>query len=114
MTLWVTAYRVDRDGRKTELPLRSHLAGVESARADFYGGEGALALGLTLLPALKDGGVLAVRGAALSTLLNEVLALRAGLPSGEGGDAWRFRLDNILDAIDAASSHGEAGGVEIA
>ena len=114
MTLWVTSYRLNRDGSKTELPQQSNLAGVESSRNDFYGSEQHRKLGLKLLPELNEVAVLQVRGASLATLLLEIELLLQELPPGQEGEYWRVRLNNIKAAIGAASSHGEAGCVEIA
>jgi hypothetical protein len=113
MTLRVTAFRLHPDGSRTELPLPSNLAGTENARVDFYGADLNRKLGLRLLPDLKDGAVLAC-GRRLPTLLADVHILLDRLPIGPHGDYWRFRLDNIKAAIEAASAHGDAGCVEIA
>ena len=96
----------------TELGLPSNLAGFESSRAEFYGAERYRNLGLKLLPGLKHAD-LHICGSELAALRSEVDLILDGLPGGLEGDYWRFRLGNIKTAIDVASSHGEAGCVEI-
>ena len=113
MTLSVSSYRRNEDGSKTKIPLQNEIAGVESTRRTFYGSVRSEELGLKLLPLLKDQAFLEVCGSELVALHSEVRILLESLPSGEEGEYWRFRLNNISAAIDAASAYDEAGCVSI-
>lgn len=113
MTLSVDAYYTAPNGSNFAIHLDSNLAGVESARHQFYGSATSLELGLMLLPHLKDFAVLTVQGSNLQDLLIEVETLLATLPQDEQGDYWRFRLNNIRTAVERARNYGEAGFVSI-
>lgn len=113
MTLSVSAYYRNEDGSQVELPLQSNVAGVERARIDFYGSEQTRLLGLKLLPVLKEYAMLEVCGSELPILLAEVSVLLESLSSGEEGEYWRVRLNNIKEAIQLASAYGESGCVSI-
>jgi hypothetical protein len=66
---------------------------------------------LTILPGLENTDVWA-RGRELTALKHEVERLVAALaPDDE--EYWGFRLGNILQAIQAASTYGENGLVVI-
>jgi hypothetical protein len=110
MTPKVTACRVIREsGHETIVPItiQSDLAGREEARTTFYAGPTARRLGLQLLPQLVTANVWA-RGDELDVLRAEVTKLLANLSETER--PYRdFRLNNIIQAIDAASIHGEDG-----
>lgn len=112
MTLCVDAYTRDENGKAIALPLQSDLAGFESTRQTFYGGERAIAAGLVLLPTLANQSQVDVSGPELLILRKEVELLKAGL-SVEEMAYWNFRLNNILAAIDAALPYGDKGFVSI-
>ena len=114
MTLTVTAYHAteDADGeRLEEIACPSDLAGFESTRRTFYAGPTARRLGLTLLPQLAASDLWA-RGDELTALRAEVVAMLNNLPT-DGDPYWPFRLNNILQAIEAASAFGPEGLVVI-
>jgi hypothetical protein len=73
----------------------------------FHAGPTAYRLGLQLLPQLATANVWA-RGDELDVLRAEVTKLLANLSETER-PYWDFRLNNIIQAIDAASIHGEDG-----
>lgn len=94
----------------------SDLAGFESWRHNVYGSATARALGLTLLPTLREedlfaeGGSLDQLEVEVRTLLAHVPELvadsaRRGIPlvsNAEPGPTVTFRLGNVLAAIEAA------------
>jgi len=113
MTLTVSAYIIEPNGDEKEIRLVSDLAGVESARKEFYGSALSISLGLKRLPQLREYAMLTFRGAELRDLLLEVETLIRAQPPGNGGDYYRFRLNNIKAAAELAMEHGEAGVVYI-
>ena len=112
MTLIVSAYvRVDNE-KITEISLDSDLAGFESTRNSFYGNP-EFREKIPLLSQLKDVSMIEVSGRDLYMLIQEVNFLLNSLPNGEDGDYWRFRLRNILNAINSVLEFGENGCVSI-
>ncbi|MES2019458.1 MAG: hypothetical protein V4484_23450 [Pseudomonadota bacterium] len=87
------------------------MAGVESTRQSFYGGELAARLELKLLPEL-DGSDVWVQGKQLAELRAETLLLLQNVAQDEL-EYWSYRLGNITNAIERASVFGESGVVSI-
>jgi hypothetical protein len=105
MTLTVSAYKAGAPREENRLPLRSALAGTESARATFYGSSWAAGLGLVLLPRLKQESELWVSGPDLFSLSAEAEMLAANLPATDE-EYWQYRLQNIILAVQAATAVG--------
>jgi hypothetical protein len=114
MTLTVRAYYFDPQGLEHCIPIASDLAGVESARHNFYGSELALSGGATILPRLAEQASLRLGGPELRTLKAEVDMLRRAVMGRADQEYWMFRLANISAAIEGAEQHGSAGWIEIA
>lgn len=117
MTLVVPAYRRMADESLTPIPLDparggdSTLAGFESARQRFYGGDLATRLNLKIFPKL-EGMDLWVEGDELAKLLGEALLLLHHVDPDDLS-YWSYRLGNVINAIERASAFGENGVVYI-
>lgn len=114
MTLEVDASWTDDAGIEHALPIKSSLAGVESARRTFYGGPQAIEKGLRLLPRLRDQACLEIGVESFDVLVSEIEVLEAIARDLDTYESyWRFRLDNLRAAVAAASTHGSTGKVTL-
>jgi hypothetical protein len=120
MSLLVYAYTRGQDGQVQEVdelpdPPSSDLAGFEVTRMDLWGSDAVRALGLELLPTLREGDVYA-EGDDLRRLAEEVATLRKSIAGVSAATEYSevfiaARLDNIDAAIRIARRVG--GGVYI-
>ncbi|MFO0809144.1 MAG: hypothetical protein U0746_11005 [Gemmataceae bacterium] len=118
MSLLVNAYTRNESGAMQFLDPEDHgqeLAGFEVYRTTFYGGKAARSLNLRLLPSLVEGD-LYVEGAALTDLREEANRILSNMDlfteeAVADGDSLRFRIQNILGAVQRATKAG--GGVVI-
>ncbi|WP_386825351.1 hypothetical protein [Lysobacter brunescens] len=90
----------NNDLERLELP--SDLAGFESTRYTFYGSDFAKSMGLKLFPLLAEEYWFEFEGDELDELRREAVMLYEHVIETEVGGYWAFRINNILNAIDAA------------
>ncbi|MEI8383318.1 MAG: hypothetical protein WCJ09_24585 [Planctomycetota bacterium] len=114
MTLSVHAYRRNEAGEMEFIEPSDgsqDVAGFESFRKTFYGGNMARLFGLRLLPSLAESNVFA-EGNDLAALHNEATIIMQNLeqfaPEAKADVATlRFRVQNILGAVNRAQqAHG--------
>jgi hypothetical protein len=114
MSLLVNVYIRDEDGQMVFLDPKDHseeLAGFESYRQTFYGGQAARSLGLRLLPLLAEQD-LHVDGDGLTKLDEELRLVLENITTftdqaGASSEHLCFRVQNILRAIQRARElHG--------
>lgn len=115
MSLLVNAYTRDEAGQTSFIEPNDQsytLAGPESFRTTFYGGQTARSLGLRLLPSLAVED-LYVEGQDLSTLRVEAQILLQNIDqfTVENAETMQFRVRNILNAVELAQN--AKGGVVI-
>jgi hypothetical protein len=109
MSLLVNVYIRDEEGQMVFLDPKDHseeLAGFESYRKTFYGGQAARSLGLRLLPLLAEQD-LHVAGDDLTKLENELKLVLENITTFTeqavaSSDDLRFRVQNILRAVQRA------------
>jgi hypothetical protein len=118
MSLSVDVFTRDELGKMVVLYADDHsqeLAGFEVFRQTFYGGQAARYMGLRLLPSLAEGDLYAERD-DLPNLQNEATLVLQNIDlfteeAAAKSEVLRFRIQNILDAIQRAQKVG--GGVVI-
>ncbi len=117
MSLLVNAYKRDEAGKVVFLDVEDHsqeLAGFETFRKTFYGGQPARSLGLRLLPSLGEGD-LYCEGEDLPKLRQEADIILQNIElfteeAAADSEVLQFRILNILAAIQRAQ-HANGGVV---